>query len=331
MRIAPVSLALAGLLVALPAAALDRVVDDALVPCTGGPLPVHATIGDAVAAASDGETILVCPGTYTEPVTIDKHLTLRAQGIVKLQSPGTAGSGFLVTAVGPGTRIEGFDVSGYTLAPDCGIRVVFAAGADIVDNRVHGNRVGICVQFTGNTRVLGNVAEANLLDGILVGAGTAEVSGNITRDNGGWGITAVACLGGGVAIDRNLVTRNDGGGIRADDCNGAGISHNTVRGEHHPGVHGIHVSGGEAVAVTRNLVQFWDVGVLLEFQDGCAVGFNSVSFNDVGIDVHAPPGCRIFRNNVSRSRTIDCRWDGVPHPIFSGNACGTEVPVGAWD
>jgi hypothetical protein len=45
----------------------------------------YATISDAVAAAPSGATVLVCPGTYSEQVTITTPLTLR--GIVSTSPP----------------------------------------------------------------------------------------------------------------------------------------------------------------------------------------------------------------------------------------------------
>ena len=72
MRIA-VSFVLTGVLLwAVPAAAVDRLVDHALVPCTGHPVPVTPRSVPAVTAAAAGETIVVCPGTYSEHVTVDK-------------------------------------------------------------------------------------------------------------------------------------------------------------------------------------------------------------------------------------------------------------------
>ena len=142
MRIAAVSLALAGVLIAVPAAAVDRLVDDNLVPCMSGPLPLHATISGAVEAASAGETIVVCAGTYTEHVAVNRdNLTLRAQGFVRLVSSGTAGSGLTLDA--GGVTIQGFDISGYA---HCGIeaRTENVVGdLYIRDNHIHDNDVGI--------------------------------------------------------------------------------------------------------------------------------------------------------------------------------------------
>ena len=52
--------------------------------CFGATITIpgdHATIGEAVAAASDGDIINVSPGTYVENVLVDKSVSIRgAQG-----------------------------------------------------------------------------------------------------------------------------------------------------------------------------------------------------------------------------------------------------------
>ena len=40
----------------------------------------HSTIGDALEAAAEGDTILVAPGTYQEALLIDKDVTIRGDG-----------------------------------------------------------------------------------------------------------------------------------------------------------------------------------------------------------------------------------------------------------
>src|SRR5712692_3861159 len=46
--------------------------------CTSTGATVYTTIGNAVTAASAGDTVLVCPGRYDEQVVITKALTLQA-------------------------------------------------------------------------------------------------------------------------------------------------------------------------------------------------------------------------------------------------------------
>ena len=72
-----------------PALAATLVVDDDGVEC---PSPYSATIQAAVNAASPGDTILVCPGTYTEQVNVNKSVTV-VEGFETQQTPTTFGVG----------------------------------------------------------------------------------------------------------------------------------------------------------------------------------------------------------------------------------------------
>ena len=69
------------------ALAATRVVDDdatwdaATNSCDGGTDTAYPTISAAVAAASSGDTIVVCPGTYPELLSINKGVTVQGAGV----------------------------------------------------------------------------------------------------------------------------------------------------------------------------------------------------------------------------------------------------------
>lgn len=328
MRIA-VSFVLAGVLLwAVPAAAVDRLVDDGLVPCTGDPVPIHATIGAAVTAAAPGETIVVCPGTYMEHVTVDKaDLTLQARGLAKLVSPGTAGSGFLVTA--SGVTIQSFDISGYDGLNECGV-FVMGPDADVRNNRSHNNSFGVCAFAAGDFRIRNNVTDANLNSGLLIQNTTGgEVSNNTTRNNGQAGISAFNCSGA-PAIHHNLASGNPDDGIFVTSCD-AVVSNNTVRHPGAGGAFGIRVVLSAGPVVTRNLVQGSNAGVFVQGSTNGTISFNNVSLNGIGIDFSGSNGFTLTRNTVTRNTTVDCRWDGAGTHTFLTNSCKTEIPAGAWD
>ena len=317
---------------AAPAAAFTRLVDDNLVPCAGGGLPIHATISAAVAAAAPGESIGVCAGTYAEFVEVATDgLVLQAVGLAKLVNPGGPGSG--ITVLANNVRIQGFDVSGFSDSGECGI-VVTGIGGDIHDNRVHHNDVGICAGFAEATRIRNNVAENNADDGIFsILVDGIQVFTNTVRNNGGFGIEAFLCdFAGGVTTDihHNNLTGNAGDGIYAVDCP-ATIQNNTVRATNDPSFHGIHVADTVGGVVTRNLVQNAGAGILIEGVSECTVSNNSLSFNMVGIDLFESDQCAFTKNVVTRSSVVGCQWDEVGVHTFTANACGTEIPPGAWD
>ncbi len=106
-----------------PALAGSRVVDDDLVEC---PAADHTTLADAFAAASPGDTIQVCPGTYPEPdLVVDKLLTVTGQGTADTFIEPSL-YGFLVQA-------DGFTLSDLTVRNGSqGVRFELAGGT--IDN-----------------------------------------------------------------------------------------------------------------------------------------------------------------------------------------------------
>ena len=320
---------------ASPAAALNRLVDDNLVPCASGGLPIHSTITDAVNNAAPGETIGVCPGTYAESVTIfTDDIVLQALGVVKVVTPGGA-PGFGLAAVANGVTILGFDVSGFSDPDECGI-IAAGLGGDVRNNRVHENDLGICVIFAESARVRNNVIENNVTHGIFSFIiDSAQLSTNTIRNNGGFGMWIESCDFGGLAptdIHHNNITGHGGDGIYSVDCPGF-IQNNTVRNNAllGPDFHGIHIFDSSGAVVMKNTVQSSNVGIFVEEVDTCTISFNSISFNTTGIDVLDSDGCTFARNNVSRSTIVDCQWDTLGTHTFTANACGTETPPGAWD
>jgi parallel beta-helix repeat protein len=337
MRISVLGVAFAGLLIAVPAAAVDLVVDDNGVTCLSG-RPLHTTISAAVAAAAPGEKILVCAGTYSENVTVNKaNLTIQGQGNARLRPGDPALNGINVAA--NGVTIRGLDVSGFSDISSfsvCGVRVG-ADGADISDNRLSANFIGICVSGGSDHRVRYNVVQNNDLGiDIRNTSGSVDVSNNTVKNNAGAGIFAHQCAAPGVTIDHNAVTGSGTGifvgGIAVEDgCDGAVITNNTVRGGVGPHPIGIGVSFSAGVVVTRNLVQDATTGLGLVDALGATASFNSISFNGVGIDIFTSDGVTVTRNNVSRSTIVDCRWDGDGVNVLTNNNCGTQDPAGAFD
>ena len=331
MRLGVPVLALACVLVAVPAAAVDRVVDDKGVACLSG-RPLHTSISAAVAAASPGETILVCAGTYNENVTVTKaDLTLQGQD-ARLR-PGNANLD-AITVVRSGVTIQGFDISGFNSSVACGVLVAGGADrADIRDNRVHDNASGICLEGGTDHHVRYNVIQNNT-DGIVGHSttGPVEISNNTVKNSSDRGLLLSECSGGAAAIDQNALTSNLVG-MTVLHCDAATITNNTVRGPgaSTPDSEGIFVFRSTGLVLTRNLVQNFQIGVLLRIADGLTASFNSVSFNGVGLDVVTTTGATVTRNNVSRSTTLDCRWDTGGANVLTNNNCGTQNPAAAFD
>jgi hypothetical protein len=99
----------------------------------------HRTIGDAIDAATDGDTILIAPGTYVEYLEIDKDVTISGQGDradVVIEPPedqderavGSDEIGLvLIWSEGVDITLEGF-----TLGPRYGYGIVVKGGTALI-------------------------------------------------------------------------------------------------------------------------------------------------------------------------------------------------------
>lgn len=111
----------------------------------GASAATFSSIQDAVDATSGAATILVCPGTYPEPVVIGpghRGLTLRAvrQWEATIKSP-PAGSSALVEIIGS----DDVTVRGFRIVPrtggDCGFTIAAVVVSDALGAVIRGNRI----------------------------------------------------------------------------------------------------------------------------------------------------------------------------------------------
>ena len=230
MRLRPLLSAAAGVALgaslliapATSAAGTTRYVDDdgkAGAAGCGGDANVKKTIQGAVNAAGNGDTILVCPGTYVETVEITdiRGLTLKSvkpwQAVIKNPESvpvagGSSGAPFMVGIYGANDiTVRGFKLEHRAFA-DCPssiseIGILFVAARDI---SIRGNRV----VGTGDT-----LSECGLAAGIMAGypfgvasAASAAPAGlpsdltttgliayNTVRDHAFLGIAALSTVG----------------------------------------------------------------------------------------------------------------------------------------
>jgi len=209
------------LLMGAPADAAILVVDDNNVEC---PAATFVTIQDAVNAASPGDTIQVCAGTYPEaapgPLTINKTLTLLgAQTGVDARNPRGAESiisdiqGTSVSA--SNVVLDGFTIQNSVVAAFTGYGIWLnpgVSGTQILNNIIQDNIAGI-----------------GLANG---GASPALIRHNLIRNNNspggasGTGIYTDEFVGGStvrnVLIQENAFSGNNNAGIDSSNTDALG-------------------------------------------------------------------------------------------------------------
>lgn len=310
----------------------------------------YSTIGAAVAAASAGDTVKVCPGTYAEDVVVGKALTLTGQNAtidasgldngVQVLASGVTVQGFTVeNAIGEGILVGQTPLPNGVTPPDIG--AVTIAGNTVVDND-QGNPTG---QELTTSPYAQCVAAHNIPgdcgEGIhLLSVHDSTVSGNVVTGNSG-GILLTDENGAtfGNTISSNDVSNN------LYDC---GI---TIAG-HRPlvfggGVHDNTFSGNTAIG---NGVLGQGGGVLLASGVpgnvpgipgvGGAVYDNTVSGNYLagnglaGVTVHShSPGedlnGNVVENNVIGTNNLDFDEDFFPFvdPSTTGVIVASVAPL----
>ena len=367
------ALAAAALLFSAPAvaSAFERFVNP-FATCAAGTVggrPQHGTIQEAVDAASPGDAIRVCPGTYFESVTVPTTtggISLTALGGV-LVVPEQESRGLEILA--NDVTVEGFAVG----ARERTAVSVRANGATIRNNRLFSSD-SVGLGLTGDrNRALNNELIGGT-SGLFLRGNQAEVSGN--RVLGGF-LGAIHADGvdreaPGTVIHHNVLLGDSEAGIRVRDAGAATIRNNTVQGHPEIGIRadlttgltivqnlvrrsGIGIRVGTSVGTTvrnnsvrenaggilatdttaativQNLVQRNGFAIFVDASTDCRVGFNSVTFNTHGIELAGIDGCVIERNNVSRNEPPDCVWDGAGSNTFVANSCATETPFATWD
>jgi hypothetical protein len=201
-----------------------------------------SSIQAAVDAASAGDTVVVCAGTYKESVTVDKQLTLQGQpGAVIDATNQPYGVGMTASYV----TVESLTVKHASLAGGAPGDGIITAGftqsgpvpadhAQILYNTVTENEgAGIDLNSTSHSVAIGNVAKnngigINMANDLGAPSSHNHVLSNIANNNpGGCGIVLADHSGSGIfsnTIAHNVANNNGLGSPTAPDASaGSGI------------------------------------------------------------------------------------------------------------
>ena len=157
--------------------------------------PTTSTIAAAIAAASSGDTILICAGTYNENVSVDRNLTLAtASGAADVTINGAAGNALTIASQSSGSP---------TLYPRVltlkYLTLKSTGGYGIYGNYVNGSGT--------STYTFTNLAVTSAQDAInLSNPGGVTVSGSTLSSSGGAGLVIGANGSGTYSISGSTVS-----------------------------------------------------------------------------------------------------------------------------
>lgn len=221
------------------------------------------TIGEAIAAAASGDTVLIAPGAYAEAVVIDKALTLKGDGpreqilIVHPEggptpvgTPDLPGGPYSVVVRDADVTLTGLTIS----APRGGGSVLIDGGSSLL----FGNTLGALVR--------------------VMGSGELEVSFNAFLD------FADALIEDGAS---GLVEDNDfaGGSVRIDGGLAVTVRDNVIRALAPViGEPGVDVRGpGATATIEDNAISGSGIGVSVA--DGASASIEGNELSDTGIGI----------------------------------------------
>ncbi len=155
------------------------------------------TIKESLNMAENGDTIIVCEGTYRENVVIDKPLVLKAAGNVTIEAADDSAPVVWIEA--NNVVFSSFHVKGGYV----GIRLNNVQNCKIENNNVFENDFGIALLSSSGNTIANNTAFNNKVNGIHLqdSSDTNEIINNTASENSGSGLKIQDS-------EENIVTHN---------------------------------------------------------------------------------------------------------------------------
>lgn len=282
----------------------------------------YANLADALTVASEGSTVVLCAGTWAEPLEVTRAVTITGAGIDETFLSGD-GTNPALDLTGSNITVSALTVT----SPYLGIR---ASGALITVDAVKYEATGSwSFQSNGATDlVISNSEFVEPTDGAIdIEGGTATISGNTLELPDGYGIQLAAGASGSVTnnvIDGVIANKRnykDGFGVYVVDSTAA-LSGNQIAGA---GSMDVKVENGTLNASGETWIDS-PFGLLVE-GGSATVDQTTVTGSTVtGIAIFGD-SATVTNTTITTDSTLGCdltyaTWDGVS---CGGLLVGTDV------
>jgi parallel beta-helix repeat protein len=257
----------------------------------------YRTIQDAVIAASDGDTIYVKPGNYSEEVILNKSLSLMPligeSGPIILNGQGKETG---ITVYSDGCYLEGLSFQGYS-----------GAAVHLLSRK---NRIEKNVFEDASPAILASGSEGNSINGNLIsncqgGVALRDASGNNSIDGNEITSCNISIFLG--EADGNSIIENNISdaywGIWLDNSSQVQIEGNDIQSRSH----GILLLNGSSLYVSDNLVLIDDEGnstsraALLANVSDVVFQRNKIGGGEIGLAALDCQNNELLYNNITQS------------------------------
>jgi parallel beta-helix repeat protein len=297
----------------------------------------HVTISDAVAAAADGDTVLIAPGTYAEPVTIDKDITVTGDGPVEDVVISYSEADTPIVAILDADAV----LSNLTLTgPDSLVLVV--GGAPTLQG-LHFVDVGITFDGQGSTchSAFGPTdcnpvalqldgTRAHVLDSTFDGSGEINVGGGaspLIEGNHASGRSHVFLgeVGAETVVRGNTITATEKGGVVAYTTGRPLIEGNTISDSHSTAITvGLQLAPGIEPIIRGNVISGNETGIQLAAGTMPTIEGNELVGNTSAIVINGADA-RISGNHIQDNPSGIFIMQGAPtleDNVISGGKVG---------
>jgi len=306
------------------------------------------TIAEAVAAASDGDTVLVQPGTYTEAIVIDKDITLAGDGPVEeivIHAPEDGPS----TNAGRTSNHEQEQTYAVLLQDsEATLSSLTFRGPDtsIIARGGAPALTGLLFVEAGRPYTGGNSQSSDSMSPIVISAGSAAtVRDNRLIDSGGITVSdhsepliegnslsaeIYGAFGDGTIIRGNTFTDLAVNAIVFSDPSSPLIEGNTIDGAGGSGITSLLSSPKLAPIIRDNTIRGTRTAILMSGGSAATITGNEVTGALIAISLSDANG--VIEGNTIRDVSSGISIHGSGAPTITGNtvdALVTGIDVGA--
>lgn len=300
------------------------------------------TIQEAVDMAEDGDSIIVCPGTYREDIVVSKSVDIRSYaGSAKTTIEAKSIPENIFDAISAEGNYSAFNISannvkiaGFTIKGGCPglflnevsyckiinntligclaygseIMILNACNNYILNNVIRSGGNGISLSLSNNNTLVGNNITDNSADGIWMNSSSNNViRNNLIELNDNHGICLLTCYNN--SIEANIIS--DNGGIGVDLNNGSSynnIENNTIKSNYM----GISLSSSNKNTIKENTVsENTELGIDLGESHYNVIESNDVTVNDGnGIELSHSSNNNKIENNTALGNLygVELNW-----------------------